>query len=514
MAAVVALAAILYLLPIPQRGLVGPDEPRYASISRQMAESGDWITPTLWGEPWFEKPALLFWMGGLGYLAGIEPHTRVPVALLSLGFLLFLYRTVRDEFDKPTAIAAACILGTSGGWVACSDAGIFDLPVAAFTGAALLCLLPWIRAPELEDARRRLPAFGALLGLSVLSKGLVGPIIAFLAVVPALVSRPRRALELLGPRTLVPFLVVCLPWYLACYLRNGQVFVDEFLVRHHWERFFNESLQHQQPIWFFLPVLLAFALPWTPLLCSLRGAALWEDPRLRFLSAWTVLPVAFFSLSVNKLPAYILPVLPPLAILLAVQWQRSAKRSHLVAAAATLFLVPIAGALLPRALADGITRAWADASSADIGRGLAAGLVACGLACIGALKVRRDWAVPTVGIVAVLSLTLLKFEAYPAISEVAGTRELAERHATRIPEACLGDLRRHVAYGLRHYLGDTIPLCEAEPRKFRIEGDPPQIVSNPTALRGGRAYTPATESDASNFRRNTHTASPALPSQG
>ena len=100
MAAVVALAAILYLLPIPQRGLVGPDEPRYASISRQMAESGDWITPTLWGEPWFEKPALLFWMGGLGYLAGIEPHTRVPVALLSLGFLLFLYRTVRDEFDR------------------------------------------------------------------------------------------------------------------------------------------------------------------------------------------------------------------------------------------------------------------------------------------------------------------------------------------------------------------------------------------------------------------------------
>ena len=470
------LVAALYLLPIPKRGLVGPDEPRYASVARSMAESGDWITPVLWGEPWFEKPALLFWLGGLAHKTGIEAYTRVPVALLSLAFLIYFFRTIREEFDEPTAATATAVLATSAGWVAYSDAGVFDAPVAAFTSAALLALVPWVRDPDSPNARRCMPAFGALLGIAVLSKGLVGPVIATLALVPALYTRPRRALDLFGPRALVPFGAVCVPWYLVCYWRNGSVFVEEFIMRHHWDRFLSPALQHEQPIWFFAPVLLGFMLPWTPLILALRRDTLWSKPLFRFLSAWTVLPLVFFSVSVNKLPGYILPVLPPLAVLLAIQWRHSPKKSYLCASACALLLVPLAGALLPEALADGITRAWAGLSVGDVFLGIGGASILMAALSVGlAVKVDPRWAVTAVGLPAAVALALLKFQVYPAASEVAGTREFVEQAAPRIEQACIGDVRRHVAYGIRHYAPIAPPPCDSQPRRFRIEGDPPRI---------------------------------------
>ena len=338
--AAAALLAALYLLPIPRRGLLGPDEPRYASIARHMAESGDWVTPTLWGEPWFEKPALLFWLGGLGHAVGLEAYTRLPVALLSLGFLVFFYRKVRGEFGEQVALPATCILSTSAGWIAYSDAGVFDAPLAVFTSAALLCLLAWVKDPESGAGRRSLSWFGGLLALGVLSKGLVAPIAAFFAIFPILCKRPSRVLDLMHPRALLPFALVCLPWYAVCYARNGRIFLDEFLVRHHFERFFSSSLQHEQPWWFFGVVLVAFLLPWSPLLFGLRRDDLLGDMRLRFLGCWALGPLLLFSLSVNKLPAYILPVLPPLAILLAARWARKPLRWLLAASASTLLLIP------------------------------------------------------------------------------------------------------------------------------------------------------------------------------
>ena len=476
LAAAAMLVVALYVLPIPERGLIGPDEPRYASVARNMAESGDWITPVLWDEPWFEKPALLYWLGGLANKAGVEAYTRVPVALVSLVFLVFFFRTTREEFDEPTAATATTILATSAGWVAFSDAGVFDAPVAVFTSAALLALVPWVRQPDSRNAGRCMPAFGALLGLAVLSKGLVGPVIATLALVPALGTQPRRALDLLGPRALVPFGAVCLPWYLACYWRNGGVFVEEFILRHHWDRFFSPALQHEQPIWFFVPVLLGFMLPWAPMLCSLRRDTLWSTPLFRFLCAWTALPLVFFSVSVNKLPGYILPVLPPLAILLAIQWRHSPKRRYLCASAGALLLVPLAGALLPAALADGITRAWAGLSAGDVFLGIGGASILMAVLSVGlALKVDPQWAVTAVGLPAAVALALLKFQAYPATSEVAGTREFVERNATRIEESCIGDVRRHVAYGIRNYASSAPPPCESQPRRLRIEGDPPRL---------------------------------------
>ena len=475
LAAVAALAIALYLLPIGERGLIGPDEPRYASISREMAESGDWVTPRLWGEAWFEKPAMLFWMGGLGYSAGLESYTRVPVALLSLGFLAFFFWRVRGHFDGETAVTATCVLATSAGWIAYSDAGVFDAPLTAFTSGALLCLLPWASSRS-RSRPAEMAAFGALLGFAVLSKGLVALVVAAIAAVPVVVGRPRALLDLLRPAPLGAFCLVSLPWYAACYWANGQVFIDEFIVRHHFERFVSSSLQHVQPWWFYLPVLAVFLLPWTPLALSLRWETVAAGTSRRFLACWALGPLLLFSVAVNKLPGYILPSLPPLAILLAIQWKTRASRPLLLAAGATLLLVPLAGTLLPAALADGIRSAWAGLDAAAILAGAAAGVAAVAVASIAALKTSRERSIPAVCVIAALALAALKFQAFPAISLQAGTQEFVAKEQTRLADSCIGDIRRHAAYGIRHYSGHFVPDCKQVPAAFRIEGDPPVLM--------------------------------------
>src|SRR2546423_6808105 len=111
----VLLALIVYTYGLTRVGMLGPDEPRYAEIGRQMAQSGDWITPRLWGEPWFEKPVLLYWLTGVAFKLGLGPDLspRIGVALISIAFLAFLFRSVAKLFDDTVALYATGILGTS-----------------------------------------------------------------------------------------------------------------------------------------------------------------------------------------------------------------------------------------------------------------------------------------------------------------------------------------------------------------------------------------------------------------
>src|ERR1700693_4693052 len=105
LAAAALLASPLYFFRLSGTGLLGPDEPRYAAIGREMAHSGDWITPRLWGQPWFEKPALLYWMTGAAFRMGLGPDLapRLPVAIMSVAFLAFFWWMLRREFGCATA---------------------------------------------------------------------------------------------------------------------------------------------------------------------------------------------------------------------------------------------------------------------------------------------------------------------------------------------------------------------------------------------------------------------------
>lgn len=455
------------------RGLVAPDEPRYASIARAMAESGDWVTPRLDGEPWFEKPALLYWLGAIALELGAraDEATRLASCLASVLFLLYYHRRLSSAFGSTAADVATAVLATAGGWAAFAQAGVFDALLTASFAAAMLSLFEWI-----EDSARkeRLPVFGALVGFAVLSKGLVGPALATLAMLGVCRERgiAATAKDLFHPRATGPFLLVAAPWYLLCYVRNGQVFFEEFLWRHHVQRLFSPEIQHVQPWWFYAPVLAAALAPWTPLLAALRPRDWGGDPRARFLAAWAVTTVVFFSLPTNKLPGYILPALPAVCALVGIRLARPpAPRIALPLAALLLGTLPLAAQLLPAALAEGVGEAWPPADFPLSAVFIVAAITA--LTAYLAFRGRAGWAVAVVAAAAVVGVADLKRQVYPALDQTAGVRALWREIEPNAQSVCIGDVRRHVDYGLAFYSHGTLPSCDDSPKPLRVQGDPP-----------------------------------------
>jgi 4-amino-4-deoxy-L-arabinose transferase-like glycosyltransferase len=475
------VAYLLYLFRLTGIGLIGPDEPRYAAIGREMARSGDWITPRLWGQPWFEKPALLYWMSGGAFRLGLGPELapRLPVALLSIAFLGFFWWIVKREFGCRAASLAAIILGTSAAWIGFSQVGVTDLPLAATFSAAMLLALSWMGKRE----TRMLPAAAGALGLAVLAKGLLP-----LALAAPLALRVRWFRDLLRPRVLAPFFAIALPWYVLCYLRNGSVFLHDFILVHHLERFTQTGLQHVQPWWFYIPRLPALLLPWAPLLLALRPRTAWGEPRQRFLVAWTVFGLAFFSASVNKLPGYLLPLLPPLAILMALGLEQARRAGALLVSSALLLAIyPVAVPLVPAAMAN----LWAGAPRPAFQWTWLLPVVPAIAAWLLEARGRRVAAVAAIASATAIAVGGLKWTAGPDIDRTATARNLARAVAQHPGEVCLEPVRRDWQYGLYYYAGTDLPDCDSRPRRFHImqrPGFPPELA--PAALEGGTNHQP------------------------
>ncbi|MBX5494654.1 MAG: glycosyltransferase family 39 protein [Bryobacteraceae bacterium] len=464
-AAIVAVY-LLFFFGIEDVGVLGPDEPRYASIGREMAVSGDWITPRLWGEEWFEKPALLYWMVAAAQLAGLgdDLAPRVPVALSSVAFLVFFFLWLRRQFDSTVAFTAAAILSTSAGWLAYSQVGVTDLPLAVTFSTAMLLCLPWLQCGD----RRLLPLAGLFLGLAILAKGLVPLVLA----APLLWFGRERWRD--SPRIGLAAFAVALPWYGLMILRHGRDFVDEFFVRHHFGRFASEELLHQRPWWFYLPVLAGGLFPWTPLLATIRP---FRDVRLRFLLAVAAFGFAFFSASTNKLPGYLLPLLPAIAVLIGAGLEHVKQaRTPLSLVALLLVVLPVIADVLPRALQSGLTRAGIDWSAV---------LPALPIAGV-ALFVRRLDTKPAVALLAILAtvgVVYLKVRAYPAMEELVSARSLWREVSGRASETCVDSVHRNWRYGLNYYSVQPLPDCKDSSRPVRIRqagAGPPRVETGPS----------------------------------
>lgn len=342
-------------------GLTGPDEPRYAWIARNMAQAGDWITPRLYGSPWFEKPVLYYWTAGVGFLLHFSDEwaSRLPSALAALAAALCIawlgwkFESANDE--GPNAFSRFCpwspallapqILTTSVAVIAFARAATPDMLFAASITLAMAAA-----AVILQDAgvlrgrsrltgvdvanRRKSPVplllFGAFLGLGVLAKGPAAIILAGGAMlIWALATRRwSTAFRLLHPYVIAAFCVVALPWYVLCAVRNP-AFLRVFILQHNFERYLTPMFHHSQPFWFFVPITLAAILPWTLLLISAARDGLrlwrkktWHDSPAFFLACWALFPIIFFSFSDSKLPSYILPSIPALALVLAISLAR------------------------------------------------------------------------------------------------------------------------------------------------------------------------------------------------
>jgi len=333
-------------------GLVGPDEPRYAWIARAMASSGDWVTPRLYGQPWFEKPVLYYWATALGFLMHLpaEWAARLPsafaalVAALTIGWLSRKYFGSNETswtFTSP-ALLAPLIFSTSVAAIGFARSAAPDMPFsAALTLAMATSATVLSQRGALRPQHQRRPSdrtsdylplavFGASLGLAMLAKGPAGVLLAGGAIGIWLLatSRLRDALQLAHPVAIAAFCIVALPWYVLCAIRNPDFF-HVFFLQHNFERYLTPLFQHRQPFWYFIPILILGLLPWTVSLwpAAEEGLKLWREQSWVhspgfFLACWAFFPLLFFSFSQSKLPGYILPAIPPLALLIAVALER------------------------------------------------------------------------------------------------------------------------------------------------------------------------------------------------
>lgn len=457
------LGVVLYAYGATGVGLIGPDEPRYVSIGRQMAESGNWVDPILWGEPWFEKPPLAYWLVALGHRLGLpgEAAARVPIAILSALFLLCFYREIVWMAGERVAWVASVILGTGGMWCAFSSLAVTDLPLA--TTFSLGMVLAWAGL-ERDDARCRYAA-GVLFGFAVLAKVLVAPALA----APLLWQARRRWRKLIGPALAAA--AVALPWYLAMLVRHGRPFWDELFVKHHFARFSSDSVQHVQPWWFYLPVLALATAPWFPLLTLVRPRQWWREERLRLFVLWAAWGLVFFSAAKNKLPGYVMPLLPALAVLLAWSWEQAGRAARWAAAASALVL-GVSGVLatwLPNILSVGLRRAG---SPQDGWYLFAAAVVPAGAVWWLESRQRRRAAVCVLALAAAVSVIFLKAAAWPALDREVTARPLWKQVEPHAGETCVGAVHRATVYGLNYYSRSPLPLCAEAWRPYQITQRP------------------------------------------
>jgi len=324
--AAAALFFALWFGTLETRGLFWPDEGRYAEVAREMAASGDYVTPRLNDLKYFEKPPLQYWASAVAFRIFGPDEWSARLWPATTGFLLVVVSAALWWRWRGPAIGvlAGSVLASAWGIVLGAQILSLDMGLASFLSLALLAFVGAHR-PGL-DARARAWAITlvwAMMALAVLSKGLIGIVLPGLALgVYAAVERDAAVLRsAFTLRGVAVFLAITLPWFILVQRANPEFF-DLFFVREHFQRYLQPGAHRPGAWWYFLAIAAAGLLPWTGALPgALRDA--WTAPRQgslrveRLLLIWALVVIAFFSVSSSKLPLYILPALPAIVWLVA-----------------------------------------------------------------------------------------------------------------------------------------------------------------------------------------------------
>ncbi|MBI1872427.1 MAG: glycosyltransferase family 39 protein [Acidobacteria bacterium] len=366
---------LTFLAGLGRPAIGDSDEAFYAESAREMIESGDWLTPHYNYEYRFQKPILYYWLTAATYLvAGIGPGTaRLWSALSGFGLVFIAWVLGRRWYGERSGLVAGLITATSFGAFTLARLALPDMPLAFFVSLSIWAVIAAgddqgdsslaRLTPGTTSTVWRWTVAAAAAALGVLTKGPLGILLPALVILPTLAL--DRRLRDLAPRNMIPallvFAVIALPWYVAMTMEHGTSYVYGFLVGDNLERFATGRFNEPRPFWFYAPILAGGMLPWTPFMLlwtpRLRGwlsGSRRVDPRDRQLLIWVAAPLLFFSVSVGKQPRYILPVLPPIAILLAATIVRATDerdRNTFFAASAVLSgsLLALLGLLVWRA---------------------------------------------------------------------------------------------------------------------------------------------------------------------
>jgi 4-amino-4-deoxy-L-arabinose transferase-like glycosyltransferase len=473
----IGFCVFLFFYGLGQFGLLGADEPRYAQVAREMLERHDWITPTLGGRAWLEKPPLYYWQAMVAYrLLGVRDWAaRLPSAvdasLIVLGVYLFL-RKLRPGLHLDGALMTASVAGIVG----FAHSASTDMPLAAMFSVAMLAWYAWWETSQ----KKYLGLFYFFMGLAALAKGPVAPILAAAVIVlfAAAARNARIVLRTLWIPGVVLFFLIALPWYVAIQLRQPEFF-RVFILEHNLARFGSNLYHHDQPFWYYLPVALLALIPWSAFVVAsfYEIARAWWAERTRlfesgdalnfFLVLWLLVPILFFSLSHSKLPGYILPAVAAGPLLVAEYVRRhvgnderpSVLLNTLHALTAAAPLVPalnIAYLVLQHRLSWGRGTIVASAMALAVAVGIAVTLA-------GKLGLRLLYFVTLIPVV--LAVAALIRIGSPTVDQTLSARpvarQLSEMEMKPLPLAVL-DVRRETEFGLAFYRNQVVSRYEMQ----------------------------------------------------
>ncbi|MBI5382089.1 MAG: glycosyltransferase family 39 protein [Opitutae bacterium] len=317
---------LLYFFALGSYPLANPDEGRYAEIPREMVATGDYVTPRLNGVNYFEKPPLLYWTvaGCLRAFGANEWSMRVMPALFALGGVLLTYAAARRLHNREAGLLAATVLGSSLLYFILGHILILDMAVSVLMSATLFCFILGVREPV--GARRRWFFYGlyASAALATLTKGLIGFLVtgAVMFFWLLIFNQWKRLRPLYLPTGALLFLTIAAPWHLLAALRND-TWAHRYFVYEHWERFMTPAASRPGKWHYYIWIVLAGLIPWVGFLWpavrdAVRGgwARRKENADAWFFITWVAFIFLFFTKSHSKLPPYILPVFPALAVLI------------------------------------------------------------------------------------------------------------------------------------------------------------------------------------------------------
>jgi 4-amino-4-deoxy-L-arabinose transferase-like glycosyltransferase len=478
---IVFAAALLYVLGA--RTLVPPDEGRYAEMAREMFASGDWITTRLNGIKYFEKPPLQTWMNALSFeLFGLgDWQARLWTGLCGLLGVVLTGVAGRRVFGERIGFYAALVLGSSFYWVACSQINSLDMSLSGMMTVTLCGLLIAQRDTALPSERRNwMLVCWAGMALSMLAKGLIGVVLpGAVLVLYTLLSRDWKIWTRLHlGKGLLLFLLIAVPWFVLVGLKNPEQ-PHFFFVHEHFDRFLLKE-HHREAAWYVFFVLLAAgSVPWIGVLVQslVLGARRVSDadpegipglpPRFRprlMLLVWVAFIILFFTKSNSKLPGYIVPVFPAVALLVAVYLDVGTRRSRMATAgitallgAALLAFVPFIERLAKHPGEDVLYAAYQPYA-------LAAGLVLLiggGLSMLYARQMVRDLSVLVLAIAGFAGTQLLLLGFEPIGQARAGANMLpalrsvgADKPATKVYSVGMYE------QSLTFYLGRPVTLVD------------------------------------------------------
>lgn len=431
-----------------------------------MLERRDWVTPTLSGAPWLEKPPLYYWEAMVAYkVFGVHDWAaRIPSAFDAAAMAFAVYWFLR-RFRPGFALDGALALTSCAAVVGFARAASTDMPLAATLTIAMMAWFAWFES----GSRAFLTVFYIFLAFAMLAKGPVAPFLAILMV--GIFAATQRSWQVVWKTLWTPGILlgcaVTLPWYVLVQIRNPQFF-RVFILEHNLARFGTNVFHHPEPFWYYVPVTLLGWLPWTVFVVTALGWAIRilrqrnTDTLNIFLLIWIVVVVAFFSISQSKLPGYILPAVPPGILLLANYLRENIiSRPHPVLA--VLHSVSIASTIFAALLLRYTVLQHRFIWNAAITTPLVAAIVVAGVIAIFLFKtgfagLRMSTLVP-----AVVALAIgIRFGAGPLndqLSARAVSDALAQVSPRNLPVAAVL-VSREVEFGLQFYRNQPIPRYE------------------------------------------------------